>query len=69
MTQDEVNAMTIGNVTSWLMQPERTPDELIQCSAVVKMRFEDSGFAGQTRKAFEDVSAQADAAQREKFGG
>jgi hypothetical protein len=68
MTQDDVNALTLGNIISWLLQPARTPDELVQVSALVKMRFEDKSFAGQTQTTFIDVSHAADVAVRAKFG-
>ena len=66
-TQEQINSLTIGNVISWLLQPERTPDDLVQCSAMVKLRFEDKGFAGQTQTTFMDVSHAADVAARAKF--
>ena len=65
---DQTTIITLGNVIAWLLSSTRTVDELIQVSGIVKARCEDGSFAGQVRKAFDDVTAQADAAEKAKFG-
>ena len=64
----DTTTITLGNVIAWLLSSTRTVDELIQVSGIVKARCEDGSFAGQVRRAFDDVTAQADAEEKAKFG-
>lgn len=69
MTLEQVQALTLGNVEAWLMLPERTVDDLVTVSGVVKLECERRSFAGQTQLAFSASASLADTAQRAKFPG
>jgi hypothetical protein len=60
--------LSLGEVTAWVLDETRTLDELVSVSGLIKGRCEDSSFAGQTRKSFEDVEDEASKLEQEKFG-
>lgn len=60
--------LSLEEVETWVLDSARTIDELIEISGLVKTRCEDASFAGQTRRAFEDVSKEASDLERSKFG-
>lgn len=59
--------VTLGQIEAWILDPLRTLEELYEVSGLVKIRCEDSCFAGQTRAAFEEVSQEADTLTKAKF--
>lgn len=63
------SGITLGQIEAWILDPSRTLEELYEVSGLVKIRCEDSCFAGQTRAAFEDVSREADTLAKAKFPG
>ncbi len=69
MSGDPASPVTLGQIEAWILDPLRTLEELYEVSGLVKIRCEDSCFAGQTRAAFEDVSREADTLAKAKFPG
>jgi hypothetical protein len=59
--------LTLGEVEAWVLDSSRTVDELVTISGIIKGRCEDGSFAGETRKAFDDVSQEAAELERTKF--
>ena len=67
MSGDSSQGITLGQIEAWILDSSRTLEELYQVSGLVKLRCEDSCFAGQTRAAFDSVSQEADTLAKKKF--